>query len=69
MLVLFGLTGSTGRLTRGAATLCAVLLVLFLASLTLGETVRYAPGAALVLAGCVTAFVGGVLAGARVPRS
>lgn len=62
LLALFGLTGTTGRLTRGAAALCAVFLVVFLASLTLGDPVRYAAGALIVLAGCVTAFIGGLLA-------
>lgn len=62
LLALFGLTGTTGRLTRGAAALCAVLLVVFLASLTLGDPVRYAPAVLIVLAGCVTAFIGGLLA-------
>jgi hypothetical protein len=62
VLALFGLTGTTGRLTRAAAVLCAVFVVVFLAALTLGGAVNFATGAALVLVGCVIAFAGGLLA-------
>jgi len=62
-LVIFGLTGRSGRLTRMAALLgAAVVVVSFVAVARLVDGSGPAPGAVLALAGCVAAYVGGLLA-------
>ena len=63
-LVIFGLTGRSGRLTRVAAVLGAVLVVgtLVAAASVMGDGYGPASGAVLALAGCVVGYVGGLLA-------
>jgi hypothetical protein len=62
-LVIFGLTGRSGRLTRLAALVgAAVVIVSFVAVARLVDGSGPASGAALALAGCVTGYVGGLLA-------
>lgn len=62
VLALFGLVGQTGRLTRVAAVLCFLFVVVVLAALNVRAGVGLGGGAAIVLLGCVAAFVGGLLA-------
>jgi hypothetical protein len=62
-LAIFGLTGRTGRLTRIAALLGAIVVIAtFVGSVAVAGGSGPAGGAALVFAGCVTAWVGGLLA-------
>ena len=63
-LVVFGLTGRSGRLTRVAAVLGAVLVVgaMVAAASVMGEGYGPASGAVLALAGCVVGYIGGLLA-------
>jgi hypothetical protein len=62
-LVVFGLTGRSGRLTRLAALLGAVLVVATLvASSVLTGGAGLAVGSFLTLAGCVAAYAGGLVA-------
>jgi hypothetical protein len=62
-LVVFGLTGPTGRLTRRAALLCALALVAaYIGAAILFEGSAPASGAFLILAGCITGYIGGLLA-------
>lgn len=62
-LAILGLTGARGRLTRVMALLGAVFLTTFLVVLWLGAGAGApASGAVIVYAGCVAAFVGGILA-------
>jgi hypothetical protein len=63
-LVVFGLTGRSGRLTRVAAVLGAVLVVatLVAAASVMGDGYGPASGAVLALAGCVVGYIGGLLA-------
>ena len=62
-LVIFGLTGRSGRLTRVAALLGAVVVVAtFVGSATLAGGSGPAVGAVLVFAGCVAGYLGGFLA-------
>jgi hypothetical protein len=62
-LAAFGLTGKKGRLTRVCAILCALFVTVFLLGLWIGAG-SGAPGlgAIVVYAGCVLAFIGGLLA-------
>ncbi len=65
-LVLLGLVGSSGRLTRWAALLAAVALGAFVVAVsTQGGTGRPGTGVFAVFAGCAIAFAGGVLAKPR----
>lgn len=61
--ILFGLTGSRGRLTRTASVAAVVFTVAFFAALIVQAT-NWQPdwGAYLVVAGAVVAFVGGMFA-------
>ena len=63
-LVVFGLTGRSGRLTRVAAVLGAVLVVatLVAAATVMGDGYGPGWGAVIALAGCVVGYVGGLLA-------
>ena len=63
-LVIFGLTGRSGRLTRVAALLGAIVVVATLvgAATVMGDGYGPAAGAVLALAGCVVGYVGGLLA-------
>ncbi len=63
-LVLFGLSGSSGRLTRYAAVLAAVVVVATLVGwAALGDAAGPGAGALVVLlCGCVLAYAGGFLA-------
>lgn len=62
-LVIFGLTGRSGRLTRIAALLGAiVVIVTFVGSATVASGSGPAAGAVLAFAGCVAGYVGGLLA-------
>jgi hypothetical protein len=62
-LVIFGLTGRTGRLTRVAALLGAVVVVAtFVGSATVADGSGPASGAVLAFAGCVAGYIGGLLA-------
>lgn len=62
-LVIFGLTGRSGRLTRMAALLgAAVVIVSFVAVARLVDGSGPGSGATLALAGCVAGYVGGLLA-------
>ncbi len=62
--MVFGLTGRSGRLTRVAAVLGAVLVVgtLVAAASVMGDGYGPASGAVLALAGCVVGYIGGLLA-------
>ncbi|GAA1135876.1 zinc ribbon domain-containing protein [Ornithinicoccus hortensis] len=62
VVVLFGLTGQTGRLTRVAALLCLVFVLLLLTALNVQSSAGVGVGTVVVLLGCVTAFTGGLLA-------
>jgi hypothetical protein len=63
IVAIIGLTGSTGRLTRLAALVAAVLVLVVAGGvLSLEGALRPGEGMFLVLAGCVVAFIGGVLA-------
>ena len=62
-LMIFGLTGRSGRLTRLSALLAAVLVVgTFVAIAVVGGDIRPGRGAILVLLGCVAGYIGGLLA-------
>jgi hypothetical protein len=62
-LVLLGLTGSTGRMTRRTALLGMVLVIAtFVGAVRLHPGSGPGPGAVLALVGCVLAYVGGLLA-------
>lgn len=66
VVVLLGLTGTTGRLTRRAALLAALVVVALFVSLGMAGNGRTPGGGTfLVLAGCLTAYVGGALARPR----
>lgn len=61
-LVLFGLTGPSGRLTRLAAGLGALSVVaLFVAYGFVGQDASPDQGAVLVVLGCIVGYVGGAL--------
>lgn len=63
-VVLFGLTGSSGRLTRYAAVLAAVVVVVTLVGWAALASAGPGVGAFIVLlCGCVLAYAGGFLAG------
>ena len=63
VLVVFGLTGRSGRLTRLAALLAALLLVgFFVAFRFVGVEAGPAAGAWALIAGCILGYVGGLLA-------
>ena len=65
-VALFGLTGSSGRLTRLAALVAAVGLVAFAVAVGLQQgTGRPGTGVFLIFAGCVVAFIGGLFAKPR----
>ena len=62
-VALFGLTGTTGRLTRIASVVGALFVVAFLATLHFRDASGMPGiGAIIVVAGCVAAFSGGLLA-------
>ena len=66
VLAVFGLTGRTGRLTRLAALLGFVLVVVVFVAFAVGGVngglgEAPGPGALLLTAGCVSAYVGGLL--------
>ena len=62
VLVIFGLTGRTGRLSRLAAFLGVLIVVGVLVTVMVaGGDGTPAPGAVLVLAGCVAGYIGGKL--------
>ena len=62
VLMLFGLAGRSGRLTRFSAVLAALLLIaLFVGLGLIGRGTGPDSGAILVLTGCVLGYVGGVL--------
>ena len=61
-LMIFGLTGRSGRLTRLSAVLAALLLVgTFVAVAFTGRDIGPGRGAILVLVGCVAGYIGGLL--------
>ena len=64
VLVIFGLTGRSGRLTRLAALLAALLLVAFFVAFRLADQVEAGPGpgAWAMIAGSILGYVGGLLA-------
>ena len=62
VLMLFGLAGRSGRLTRFSAVLAAlVLIALFVGLGLVGRGTGPGSGALLVLTGCVLGYIGGVL--------
>ena len=62
-LMIFGLTGRSGRLSRLSALLGAALVVgTFVAFAIAGRDVGPGSGAILVLAGCIAGYLGGLLA-------
>jgi hypothetical protein len=62
ILMIFGLTGRSGRLSRVAALLAAMLLIgTFVTVAVAGGDIMPARGAILVLAGCVAGYIGGLL--------
>lgn len=62
VLVIFGLTGPSGRLSRFAALLGALVLVaLFVALALVGVSAQPAGGAVVVLLGCIAGYIGGAL--------
>jgi hypothetical protein len=62
-LMIFGLTGRSGRLSRWSALLAALLVIAtFVTFAVAGRDITPAPGAILVLAGCVAGYIGGLLA-------
>jgi P pilus assembly chaperone PapD len=61
-LMIFGLTGRSGRLTRMSALLAALLLFgTFVAVAVAGGDLGPGRGAILVLIGCVAGYIGGLL--------
>jgi hypothetical protein len=63
ILMILGMTGRAGRLTRVAALLAAILLAgTFVVFAVVGDDIIPARGAMLVLAGCITGYLGGLLA-------
>jgi hypothetical protein len=67
VVVIFGLTGRSGRLTRFAAFLGAAFVVLVFVAFAIGGINGGIPegpgqGALLLFAGCILAYVGGLLA-------
>jgi hypothetical protein len=62
-LMIFGLTGRSGRLSRLSVLLGAALVVgTFVALAITGRDVRPDTGAILVLTGCIAGYMGGLLA-------
>jgi hypothetical protein len=62
-LVLLGLTGSTGKMTRRAALLgILVVLASYIGAVVAKDATGPGSGVVLVLVGCVLAYVGGLLA-------
>jgi len=62
-LMVFGLTGPKGGLSRKMAILAILLLIgVFVALAVTGQDFAPARGAFLTLAGCVTGYIGGLLA-------
>jgi hypothetical protein len=63
ILMILGMTGRSGRLTQVAAVFAAVLLVCtFVLFAVVGDGITPARGAILVLAGCITGYIGGLFA-------
>jgi hypothetical protein len=61
-LMIFGLTGRSGRLSRLCALLAALLVIgTFIALAIAGRDIGPARGAILVLAGCIAGYIGGLL--------
>ena len=62
VLMMFGLTGPKGRLTRLAAILAAVVVAgLLIAFALVNQNAGLGQGAVLVLAGCIIGYIGGLL--------
>lgn len=62
VLMMFGLTGPKGRLTRLAAILAAVVVAgLLIAFALANQNAGLGQGAVLVLAGCIIGYIGGLL--------
>ena len=62
ILMIFGLTGRSGRLSRIAALLGAMLVIgTFVAVAVAGGDIMPARGAILALAGCIAGYIGGLL--------
>ena len=62
VLVIFGLTGRSGRLSRLAALLGALIVVGMLVTFAVsGNDGTPALGALLALAGCIAGYIGGKL--------
>jgi hypothetical protein len=62
VLMIFGLTSRSGRLSRLSALLGALLVVgTFVAAALNGNDIRPDRGAVLVLAGCIAGYIGGLL--------
>jgi len=62
ILMIFGLTGRSGRLSRIAARLGAMLVIGTLAAgAVAGGDIMPARGATLALAGCIAGYIGGLL--------
>jgi len=62
-LALFGLVGSSGRLTRLAAIVAAAGLAVFVVAVQLQpDTGQIGTGVFLIFAGCAVAFIGGLFA-------
>jgi hypothetical protein len=65
-IAVFGLTGSSGRLTRLAALVAAGGLAVFVVAVALQpDTGRPGPGVFVIFAGCALAFIGGMFARPR----
>lgn len=62
-LMVFGLTGRSGRLTRVSALLCAVLVVSSLVALGILQSQVAGPagGGLMILVGCVVGYIGGLV--------
>ena len=62
LLMIFGVGGRSGRLSRVGALVAAVLLIgTFVTFAVAGDDIMPARGAILVLAGCIAGYIGGLL--------
>lgn len=62
LLMIFGVGGRSGRLSRVAAVVGAILLIgTFVTFALAGDDIMPARGALLVLGGCIAAYIGGLL--------
>jgi hypothetical protein len=62
LLMIFGVGGRSGRLSRVAALIGAILLIgTFVTFALAGDDIMPARGALLVLGGCIAGYIGGLL--------